>query len=358
MKILSITHEYPPYVVGGMAYHAKNLAESLASLGHEVHVLTSSHEESPSQYIENDVNIHRIKTLNYLDAIKKFNFMFRAKSKAKKLDKKFNFDIIQSHGNSGAFIDIVKPVVMKCHSLWIDELKLPIKQNWIRRQYMKIDSRLQKKMIKKADLVISVSEMLSKSIEENFDRDSKVIHNGVPESMHPLDVEKEKIVLMVSVFSERKGCDMTPELVETVAEQGYKLMHIGPISDESLFENVKEEVKSKGHLEYFQHKDFVQQDELPKYYSKSALLIHPSLYEPFGNTPLEAVACGTPALVSDNCGCAELSQNIKTLYTSGVSEFNEELKKVLRKKEDDRYVYKRSWDEVGEQTIEFFNRIS
>lgn len=46
--------------------------------------------------------------------------------------------------------------------------------------------------------------------------------------------------------------------------------------------------------------------ELLKFYSSQGLIICPSLFETFGNVPIEAVCMGVPVLVSDNMGCAEV----------------------------------------------------
>ena len=46
--------------------------------------------------------------------------------------------------------------------------------------------------------------------------------------------------------------------------------------------------------------------ELLDFYSSQGLIISPSLFETFGNVPMEAVCMGIPVLVSDNMGCAEV----------------------------------------------------
>ena len=47
-------------------------------------------------------------------------------------------------------------------------------------------------------------------------------------------------------------------------------------------------------------------EELLKFYSSQGLIISPSLFETFGNVPVEAACMGVPVLVNENMGCAEI----------------------------------------------------
>ena len=51
----------------------------------------------------------------------------------------------------------------------------------------------------------------------------------------------------------------------------------------------------------------IAEADLPALYSMSALLVQWSLYEGVGLPPLEAMACGTPTIVSDGGALAELA---------------------------------------------------
>jgi glycosyltransferase involved in cell wall biosynthesis len=50
----------------------------------------------------------------------------------------------------------------------------------------------------------------------------------------------------------------------------------------------------------------VSDADKPALYSAATLFVYPSLYEGFGLPPLEAMACGTPALVSDRASLPEV----------------------------------------------------
>jgi glycosyltransferase involved in cell wall biosynthesis len=41
-------------------------------------------------------------------------------------------------------------------------------------------------------------------------------------------------------------------------------------------------------------------------YQDADVLVYPSTYEIFGLVPFEALLCGTPVIVTDDCGCGEI----------------------------------------------------
>ena len=57
MKILVLTWEYPPKVVGGLARAVADLSEALAIKGHDVRVVTSDYQGSIAEEIRNGVSI-------------------------------------------------------------------------------------------------------------------------------------------------------------------------------------------------------------------------------------------------------------------------------------------------------------
>lgn len=76
--------------------------------------------------------------------------------------------------------------------------------------------------------------------------------------------------------------------------------------------------------------DYVQVDDLPKFYSYADIFIHPSLSEGFGLTPLEAMACGTPVISSNAGALPEVVGEAGILFDPrDVSSLSELLLKVI-----------------------------
>ena len=53
-------------------------------------------------------------------------------------------------------------------------------------------------------------------------------------------------------------------------------------------------------------KGYVPYEDLPALYSGADVFIFPSLYKGFGFPPLEAMACGTPVIASNNSSLPEV----------------------------------------------------
>lgn len=59
---------------------------------------------------------------------------------------------------------------------------------------------------------------------------------------------------------------------------------------------------------------FIADDDLPAVYSAATVFVFPSLYEGFGLPPLEAMACGTPCVVSNSSSLPEVTGSAALLF--------------------------------------------
>jgi len=104
MKILMLTWEYPPRIVGGIARVVHDLSHRLVKDGHEVTVVTYKDANIPnlSEY-ENDkgVEVYRVENYmitpnNFTDWIMQLNFNLTAKA-TEIINEKGKFDVIHAH---------------------------------------------------------------------------------------------------------------------------------------------------------------------------------------------------------------------------------------------------------------------
>jgi len=102
---------------------------------------------------------------------------------------------------------------------------------------------------------------------------------------------------------------------------------------------------------------YVPDPELSALYSGASALLYPSLYEGFGLPPLEAMACGTPAIAGDNSSMPEVCGDA-ALYVSGfdVDETARAIKDAIGNKKLVAQGLKRaalfSWDKMADQIVE------
>jgi glycosyltransferase involved in cell wall biosynthesis len=73
-----------------------------------------------------------------------------------------------------------------------------------------------------------------------------------------------------------------------------------------LYDEIFTEIESLGLSDQVLRPGFVSDDEQPLWYNAAAVFAYPSLYEGFGLPPLEAMACGTPVVVSNATSLPEV----------------------------------------------------
>ena len=72
------------------------------------------------------------------------------------------------------------------------------------------------------------------------------------------------------------------------------------------------------HKPFIRYLGYVSEEDLSKIYNLATIFIYPSLYEGFGLPPLEALACGTPCIVSNVASLPEVCGNA-VLYIDPLS---------------------------------------
>ncbi|MHB1295839.1 MAG: glycosyltransferase family 4 protein [Anaerolineae bacterium] len=145
-----------------------------------------------------------------------------------------------------------------------------------------------------------------------------VVPAGVDEVMRPMDDVAgvralraryglpERIILFLGTLEPRKNLPVLLEAYALLRARGvpHKLVIAGGKGwYYDTIDAAVQRLRLEGDVIF---PGFVPQEELPLWYNAAELFVYPSLYEGFGLPPLEAMACGTPVVVSDAPALAEV----------------------------------------------------
>jgi glycosyltransferase involved in cell wall biosynthesis len=179
------------------------------------------------------------------------------------------------------------------------------------RRHHRAFDRLLRRSVRAATRVIAVSETTAADARRLWglpEEKLRVVPNGVDERFAPGDEAAaraavatrfgldEPYVLAVGVVEPRKGLDV---LVEAARAQAWRLVLVGDAGFRG--ERILADAKAAG----ARHLGRVEDDELVELYRGAIALAAPARYEGFGLTPLEAMACGTPAVIAAGSGGLE-----------------------------------------------------
>lgn len=133
-----------------------------------------------------------------------------------------------------------------------------------------------------------------------------------------------------------------------------------------LWEEVYETVNRLDLDDYVVFLGRVPSEDLVYLYNAARLLVHPSFYEGFGLTPLEAMTCGTPIIVSNTSALPEVVGDAALLINphdiDGLTVAlwrvltDEELQKELIHKGLKR-AQQFSWQKAAQQTLEVYHKV-
>ena len=376
MNIAIITWEYPPYFSGGLGRHCYYLTLSLEKFGNRITVFTQ-HGESEGKRIR-IINVGKIfsdcyytkckdaensySCSNFLECFHLFNQkVFRLFSSL--IEEGYNFEIVHCHDwlTFPAGIKIKEkfkiPLVITFHSLEYDRCAETMP--W------EIPLHTELEGIKNADIIIANSRYTKERLISKYNAPPekiRVIYNGInAEEFKVAREDGRKIVLYFGRLTLHKGVDYFLEAAKKVLNFLPEARFIVAGSGEQL-PNLIEKAIRLGIADKVIFTGWVSDEEVKKLYALADVYVLPSISEPFGITILEALASGTPTIVSKNSGVREISNHILTVDFWDVDEMVNKIVALLRypaiKREMVRNAYrdleKLSWDRVARETIKVY----
>ncbi|MBI3037233.1 glycosyltransferase family 4 protein [Candidatus Woesearchaeota archaeon] len=237
-------------------------------------------------------------------------------------------------------------------------------------------SRIEKEGMEKADAVITVSGYTKQKIMENYgipESKIKVVHNAIDKDDIPqigqVDSGKNpnnriKTVLYLGRITLQKGPDYFIAAAKKAleAEPNIKFVIAGSGDMEP---RIIEQAAHLGIAHKVLFAGFLRDEEIHRAYRMADLYVLPSVSEPFGITPLEAVMNHTPALVSKQSGVTEVLKNCLQVDFWDVDQMANKMVAALRYKELhselSRSSYeeasKMSWSKSAQKCIEVYGNV-
>ncbi len=237
---------------------------------------------------------------------------------ARKLWQQQKFDIVQSHERI-AGCDIYR-AGDGVHKRWLLQ-RCRILPRWQQRRlladrYHRYVMQAERGMYTSPHLkaVICNAEMVKREIIEDFSLPAEKIHviyNAIDHlKFTPADADlrrelrqqyslplQARCLIFVGSGFERKGLKAA---IQAIAATDCHLLVVGRDKTEQQYQQLARTLGCENRLHFFG----MQPQTLPFYQLADGLLL-PTLYDPFPNVILEAMACGLPVITSTHCGGAE-----------------------------------------------------
>lgn len=165
-----------------------------------------------------------------------------------------------------------------------------------------------------ADHIITVSNLTRNTVIEKYHQDpSKVttVHNAVePLSPEIVSIQnkrgvKDKVVTFLGRITMQKGPEYFVEAAAKVLAKSPNVRFVMAGSGDMMDQMIRL-AASRNISDRFHFTGFMKGKQVYEVLKSSDVYVMPSVSEPFGISPLEAMQCGVPSIISKQSGCAEI----------------------------------------------------
>ena len=165
-----------------------------------------------------------------------------------------------------------------------------------------------------ADSVCAVSDLTRNIVIEKYGIDANkvyTLHNAVVPSDKKVQRDKfvkEKIVTFLGRVTFQKGPDYFVETAKLVLDKDPNVRFV-LAGDGDMMQHIITRVAELGISDRFHFTGFLRGDDIDKMFGMSDVYVMPSISEPFGISPLEAMRAKVPVVISKQSGVAEVLQH-------------------------------------------------
>lgn len=339
MRVLMLSWEYPPVVVGGLSRHVHALARTVAALGHEVAVLcrhpagTNSRTHPTTDTTVDGVRVVRVAEdpphLTFHEDLVAWTLaMGHAMSRAgHQLLREWRPDVVHAHDwlvthPSIALAEAANaPLLATIHATEAGR-----HSGWLSHRHSQQIHSVEWWLANRADALITCSKAMRSEVVSLFDVPGEgitVLHNGIESPTWEVadhDIARARraygrldapLLLYFGRLEWEKGVQDLLAALPSIREQHPGT--IGVIAGSGTQEDwLLEQAEEHGIRDAVRFTGHLPDAELAALLAAADSVVLPSRYEPFGIVALEAAAAGTPLVASTAGGLGELVHDGQT----------------------------------------------
>ena len=245
---------------------------------------------------------------NLLEEINNYSIM------AGVIARTVDFDVIHSHDwltyPAGIHAKQVtgKPLVIHVHATDFDRSRGNVNPTVF---------AIEKDGMNNADHIITVSNLTRQTVIEKYGiNPDKVttVHNAVEplsEEIRSIKMQKgkDKVVTFLGRITMQKGPEYFVEAASRVLAKTHNVRFVMAGSGD-MMEKMIRLAADRDIADRFHFTGFLKGRQVYEMLAASDVYIMPSVSEPFGISPLEAMQMGVPSIISKQSGCAEILENV------------------------------------------------
>lgn len=323
MKILMLTWEYPPRIVGGISRVVHDLSHKLVKDGNEVTVVTYKEGDCPEFENDKGVKVYRVENYmihpnNFTDWIMQLNFNLTSKA-SQIINEQGKFDCIHAHDwlvaySAKTLKDAFQiPIVSTIHATEAG------RNSGIHDDVQRYINDTEWLLTYESTEVIVNSNYMKCELQRLFGlpfEKINVIPNGINlNNYNGIDrdydfrrkyaMDNEKIILYIGRLVYEKGVQNLIAAMPKIIN-GYNDTKLIIGGRGGMYDELREQARNLGIENKVYFTGYLSSKEVQKMYKCADIAVFPSTYEPFGIVALEAMLAGVPTVVSDIGGLNEI----------------------------------------------------